>query len=281
MTELIAARKAPKQGMPTEGLGIFVGYPKGGKTSLAASFPGEYVLMLEKNGGDRIDGRIHDIPDLKTLREILPKLMKEESVKTIAIDSVDVLSDWLECEIAAEHGLEAITDRKEGVNGFELWGTLKTRITNMTSYLKNCGKLVLLVAHTKDAKQDENGKVISPAGINVPGKSGAFIAASADFIGFCSKNELSSGIVYTVSFKGGPLGQWGSRVNELNGRTFALPYGGQYETLMKAFAKNGNGAARPAATVKPPAPRRQAPKAAAKPAARKKITKKVAKRGRR
>ena len=248
--ELVKNRVAPKSGIPTSGLGVLVGYPKGGKTTLAASFPDSYVLELEPGGGDRVDGRIHDIKTLAELRNLLPLLMKESAIKTIVIDTVDVLSGWMENEIAAEVGLEAITDRKEGVNGFELWGKFKTRMEKLTTYLKASGKLALLIAHTRDAKTNEDGQVISPAGINVPGKSGSFIAAQADFIGFVSKKELGSGLVYSVSFKGGPLGTWGSRIKEINGKTIVLSEKNPYQSFADAFKVSGNGKTAAAPTLK-------------------------------
>lgn len=241
---LVEPRKAPKVGMPDSGLAIFVGYPKSGKTTLAASFPESYVLELEPGGGDRVSGRIHDIGSLAEFRKVLPLAVKEPKIKTIVIDTVDVLSDWFEREIAEEKGLEAITDRKEGVNGFELWGTFKKRVEKLATYLKQCGKLVILVAHTREPKTDENGNVITPAGINVPGKAGGFLAAQADMIGFCQKKELGSGLIYSISFKGGPLGQWGSRISEVNGRTITLKGSNPYGDFAAAFAvkPNGNGA---------------------------------------
>src|SRR5438034_203046 len=46
--ELVESRAKLKEGMPTEGLFVLVGLPKSAKTTLAASFPGSYVLELEK-----------------------------------------------------------------------------------------------------------------------------------------------------------------------------------------------------------------------------------------
>jgi len=243
---LVQNRKAPKSGLPDSGLAVFVGYPKSGKTTLAASFPDSYLFELEPGGADRVDGRIHDIGSMAEFRKVLPLAIADPKIRTIIVDTVDVVSDWLETEIAAEKGMESITDRKEGVNGYELWGTFKKRIENLASYFKRCGKLVILLAHTKEPKTDDNGKVIAPGGINVPGKGGAFIAAQADMIGFCQKKEVGSGLIYTISFRGGPLGQWGSRIDEVNGKTITLSKANPYRDFADAFkgkATNGNGKA--------------------------------------
>ena len=76
---LVGFREATVKGLSND-LFILVGNPKTGKTSLAAAFPGAYVLELEPKGGDRVDGRIHEIPDMATWRKMMPILIKEPSV---------------------------------------------------------------------------------------------------------------------------------------------------------------------------------------------------------
>ena len=180
--KLVKWREKLKTGMPTDGLVIFVGLPKSGKTTLAASFPDSYVLELEK-GADRVAGRFHEIADLTEFREVLPVVAADPDVKTIVIDSIDVLSDWLCHEIAEAAGLDNIQQRKKDVNGFELWEEFRARIEGVVGFVRASGKLVILIAHTKEPKLDDNGTVVSPAGIAVPGKGGAYLAAQAEVIG--------------------------------------------------------------------------------------------------
>ncbi|MCG3205715.1 MAG: hypothetical protein KCHDKBKB_02438 [Elusimicrobia bacterium] len=232
---LVPYRTKPKTGLPSEGLFILVGHPKSGKSTFAGSFPDSYVLELETSGGDRVSGRIHNIADLNEFRDVLKAVVKEPSIKTIVIDTVDVLSDWLEDEIAHARGLETITERKQGVDGFELWGEYRRRVESLTLFLKASKKLVILIAHCKEPKLDANGNPITPAGINMPGKAGAFVAAQADMIGYVFKKPLGSGTAYYVTFQGGPLGTWGSRVDELNDKTIMLPRENPYSAFEAVF----------------------------------------------
>ncbi len=236
--KLAPPRAKRKAGLPTDGLMLLVGHPKSGKTTLAASFPDSYVMELEKGGGDRISGRIHDIAGLNEFREVLKLVINEPSIKTIVIDSLDVLSDWLEEEIARARGLDSITERKQGVDGFEMWGEYRKRIEALINYLKSSNKFTILIAHCREPKLDANGNLISPAGINMPGKAGSFIAAQADIIGYVYKKPLGSGTSYFVTFQGGPLGAWGSRVDELNDKTLQLPGDNPYSAFEAVFKAN-------------------------------------------
>ena len=232
---LVQPRAKVRIGMPTEGIMIFVGQPKSGKTATAASFPNSYVLELEPGGGDRVAGRIHDIKQLAEFRDVLKAVVNEPSIKTIVIDSVDVLSDWMEDEIARSRGLETISERKQGVDGFELWGEYRRRVESLVGFLKNSKKLIVLIAHCKEPKLDAGGNLVSPAGINMPGKAGSFLAAQADIIGYVYKKPLGSGTAYFVTFQGGPLGTWGSRVDELNDKTLQLPRENPYSAFEAVF----------------------------------------------
>lgn len=233
--KLALPRPKRKTGLPTDGLMILVGQPKSGKTTLASSFPDSYVLELEHGGGDRVSGRIHDILNFNDFRETLKSAVNEPSIKTIVIDSLDVLSDWIEDEIAKARGLDSITDRKQGVDGFEMWGEYRKRIEALVNYLKSSRKLAILIAHCREPKLDSNGNLVSPAGINMPGKSGSFIAAQADMIGYVYKKPLGSGTAYFMTFQGGPLGMWGSRVDELNDKTLQIPRENPYSAFESVF----------------------------------------------
>jgi len=237
MSKLVDYRDQPKKGMPTDGIFILVGNPKSGKSTFAASLPDSYVMELEKGGGDRIPGRIHDIKDITTFRSVLKDVFAEPSIKTLVIDTIDVLSDWIEDEIARSHGLESITERKAGVDGFALWGEYRKKIDGFVNYIKSSGKLVVLVAHCKEPKMDSDSNLITPAGINIPGKSGGFLAAQSDMIGFAYRKTLGSGTAYYLTFAGGPLGSWGSRIDELNDKTIQLSKDNPYAAFQAIFGE--------------------------------------------
>jgi len=233
--KLVPPRPKPKTGIPTDGVWIIVGLPKGGKTTLAASIPGCVLLELERGGADRIDGWVQDIPDLETFRLALKAAVENPAVKAVAIDSIDIFNDWAEMEIAEKFGLDNISERKEGVNSFEVWKMLRTRYEGLISYLKRSKKLALLVAHSKEVKIDDGGKVVIPAGISIPGKLGSYIAAEADAIGNVFKKQVGSVTVYYLSFQGGSLGVYGSRIPELEDKVIALPRANQWAAVEAIF----------------------------------------------
>ena len=246
---LVEHRDTPKVKGLGDDLFILVGNPKTGKTTLAASFPDSYVLELEPKGGDRVAGRIHEIPDLETFRDVLEVVFETPEIKTVVIDTIDVLSDWIEDEVAGQFGLKQISERKKEVSGFEVWGEFKKRMEGLVGYFKDSGKLVIVLAHTKEPKVVDD-QVITPAGINIPGKGGSYLAAQADLIGFTYRQAISTGTQYFVTFKGGPLGTWGSRIAELNDKTLKLDQINPYRAFQDIFSETSKPAtARPKGLV--------------------------------
>lgn len=235
VTKLVATRRRTKTGIPTEGLLVFIGYPKAGKSTLAAAFPDSYVLELERGGGDRIDGRIHDIQTLEEFRGAIAAAIEDQSIRTIVIDTVDEWGEWTETDIAHSFGLSNILERKAGVDGFELWGEYGRRVKALVDFMKASGKLFLVLAHCKDPKMDDTGKLITPAGMNLRGKGGNYIASHADAIGNVFKRQVGDRTRHYLTFQGGPLGHWGSRIEELNDKTIELNPKNPYASFAAAF----------------------------------------------
>lgn len=267
---LVAWRSKTAVGLPKTGVFVFVGHPKGGKTSLAASFPGSYVFEFEIGGADHIDGRVHEIKDtigedgkivvlkageteiaqtaLVNFRRTFLLAIKDPSVETVVVDTIDVLAGLVAVDVAQEFGLADMSEKKKGVNGFDVWGTYNQRMTTMVERFEQCGKRVILNAHCKNPEKDEQGNVLVPAGINVQGKQvGPLIGARAKLIGHCYKEQLGDETEYYVSFRGGPLAIWGSRVDELNDKVLRLPKERPYAAIEAACA------AAPAKTQEQPA----------------------------
>lgn len=234
--KLAPPRTAIKTGMPTDGMWLFAGLPKAGKTSLAASIPDAVLLELENHGADRVDGWVQEIPDLPTFRQAVMAAIKEPTVKVIVIDTLDVLIDWIEDDVAAQFGLENMNERKEGTNGFAVWGELRKRVNGLVGMFKGCGKLVVLLAHFKEPKLDNEGRLVVTQNINAPGKIGSYICAQADAIGNCFKTPLGQSTQYVASFQGGGVtGTFGSRIAELEDKRIVLPKGKQWEAIQAAF----------------------------------------------
>jgi len=262
-TTLVPPRDGKKEsGAPTKGLMLLVGHPKSGKTTTAAKFPRAYVLELEKQRGDRVEGkelRIHDIADtvkdgiivksaLDEFGDVLELAIADDSIKTIVIDTVDELVGWISADILRTSGKDP-NDVKPQEKNFAFWDALRNRIAALCDYLKESGKLIILVAHCKAPEKDEKGAVIVPAGINVPGKGGAYLAAHAEMIGYISKRIVGGRPVQYMSFNApSDMAIWGSGIDELDGKEIMIPKDDPYKAFAAMFAPKTE--PKPAALVK-------------------------------
>lgn len=255
-TTLVAPRTAPKvSGMPTSGLMLLVGDTKSGKTWLGASFPGAYVIELEHKRGDRIPhGRIDDLVEryyqldgelpgrekwlLDTFGDVLVAAIDDPDVKTIVIDSVDELANLIASDIARDAGVEFLGQAKKDVDNFSLWGEYSQRIKGLTDHLKECGKLAIIIAHRRPAKLDKDEHIIKPAGINVSGQGGDYLAKHAEVIGFMDVRVLGGKGQHFLTFKGESARTiWRSGIEELNDKEVVIRKDAPYESLLSLFAK--------------------------------------------
>lgn len=241
MVQLAQPRTEAKvTGIPTSGLLLIVGHPKSGKTWFASSFPDSLVVELEQAGADRVKwGRIQedDAWDLDKFGQVMEAALADDSVKTIVIDTIDQLAKLFQDDIAKGAGLEHIQQPKVGVDSRALWGEFGARVKSLTDNLKRCGKLVILVAHCKSPEKDNEGRVITPAGINVSGQGGAYIAAQAEVVGFVGVRVVAGKAQHYVTFKApSDLAIWRSRIEELHDREIVLDKQDPYGSFAKAFA---------------------------------------------
>jgi len=230
-------RGAAKTGFPTDGYWVIAGLPKGGKTSLATSIPGAYVLELEKGGADRLAGWIQDVPDMPTFKAAMKFAINDPSVKVIVVDTLDMVLRFIGQEVANKYGLESMSDKKEGVNGFAVWEELFSRVNAITERFKECGKLVLLLCHFKDPRLDNEGKLVITQSIDAPSsKISSHICSQADVIGVCAKKRIGDKSQYTIKFHGeGIVGAFGSRLPELEDKTVVLPRTKQWQAIVDLF----------------------------------------------
>lgn len=271
MTATLVAPRPPKvSGIPTSGIIVIAGEPKAGKTTFGASFPDSYVLELDKKDADRVGGRIHDIEDLDQYGEVLQLAIADSSIRTIVVDTVTTLGQWMEASVAKAGGVEFLGKPTQGVDQRGLWGELFENWKGMVEYLKNCGKLVILIAHVKEAEKDDKGRITKPAGIKVRGAGADHIIEQADAIGHMRVKVVNDTTYHYLSFKA-PSDEaiWRSRIKELQGKEFLVPEADPYAAFVEQFNEQPKPAA-PAA-LKPVATNghRNGHRAPAKPAGRK------------
>jgi len=257
--KLAAARSAAKVvGMPTSGIMLVVGHPKSGKTRFAASAPDSIVVELEDKGADRVEfGRIQEIDSedataLDQFDEVMNLIMEDESIKIVTIDSVDQWANMVLADICKKAGIEHINKPKQGVDTRALWGEFGHRVHAITDGLKRCGKLVILIAHCKPPEKDNEGRVITPAGINVSGKGAAYIVAQAEMIGFVGVRVVANKAAHYITFKSASdLAIWRSRVDEVHDREIALDKANPWKSFAAAFGKPAAAAPKPVAKLAP------------------------------
>lgn len=253
-------RGAVKKGIPSDGYWVIAGLAKGGKTDFMASIPGALIIETEEGGADRVSGWIQDVGgDMAAFREALTFGFTDPSVKIIVIDTLDVVLKNMARESANKFGLESISEKREGVNTFAVWDDLFLKVERMTDKFRNCGKLVLLAAHFKEPKLDNEGKLVITQSIDAPSsKVSSHLCAHADVIGVCAKKRIGDKSRYEIRFHGdGVVGAYGSRIPELEDKTIVLAKGQQWAAIMAAFE------AAPAKATVPAAPQTNGKTAAA------------------
>jgi len=254
---LVPPRDGPKVvGIPKSGLFTLIGDTKSGKTWFGSSFPKSYVLELEKKRGDRIPfGRIHEVDNFVDFGDVLQLAIAAPDIDTIVIDSVDQLANWIAEDIAKAAGVEFIGKPKQGVDSRALWGEFAIRVRGLVDFLKDSGKLVIFIAHRRVAKEDIEGKVIKPAGINVSGQGGDYIAQQSEIIGYMDARVFNKKTFVYLSFKGeSQRAIWRSGIEELQDQEILIRKDAPYESFAELFVKapakeatklvstNGNGA---------------------------------------
>lgn len=256
--------KLNKDGMITAGIVVIVGLEKSGKSSLLAS-SGAYVINLDAGDSDHIDGRIHDIvavteevdgevkivkSRLALFREVVTAVMADESIRIVGLDTFGTFVKLQAQEIAEAAGLKSITDRKEGVNGYALWDELSARTERFINMMRSSGKLFIITAHCKAPELNDEKQVVIPSGIDTYNKPGTMLARRADLIGYAYKKEVAGKNEYRLSFQGGPLGAWGSRVDALNDKTVKLDKKNPWASLLAAAEGSQEAAAEPVVDTK-------------------------------
>jgi hypothetical protein len=259
---LVGARPALKIGMLTKGIAVFVGLEKSGKSGILAS-SGAYVLELDPGDADHLPGRIHDIvateakTALQVFREVYTAALRDDSIDKIGIDTYGTFVDLQAQEIAEAAGLASITDRKKDVNSYALWDELGERVDRFIESMRNSGKLFLIAAHSKSPELDDEKKVVIPMGIDTYKTPSSMLAKRADMIGYTYKREVGGTNEYRVSFRGGPLGAWGSRVDALNDKEVKLSKENPWASLVTAANGSTPAAAAPVEKTEAKASRRK------------------------
>lgn len=222
-------RKAPRKGVPQQGLILITGLPKSGKNTLALSRSGLVLLETERMGSDHLDGWVQETNDINTFRQAFRWALKNPQISAIGVSTLDKLILWWQDEICEEYGVASMSTIVEGVN---LWNVLRKKVEAFVYVTKTGGKLVVALCHFKEPKIDKDGRVVITHNIDAPGKLGNYLCSEAELIGICSKSRVNNKMQFRISFEGGgEVGAYGGRVKELEGKTIILPEEGQWAAI--------------------------------------------------
>lgn len=143
-------------------------------------------------------------------------------IDTVVIDTVDIVNDWIEKEIAPD-GM--------GKTGFGLdWAKAREKnldiMLKLQSLIKKKGGNLILISHSKKS-QEVDGKVqIMP---DLPAGLASRMCAKADVIGFVSINKKDK--KHTISFVGYDERSVGSRLKPIYGKELQFDYNVIKETI--------------------------------------------------
>lgn len=226
-------------GIPTQGIMLLIGDSKSGKTFFGASFPDSIVVEMERGRADRIsNARVQDVNSLAEFGEAMELIMAEPSIRTVVIDSVDSLATWMAEDIARAAGIPFLGKVQKGVDNQSLWGDFAVNVRAMIDWWKETDKLFILIAHRRPANIDREGVVTKPAGINVAGKGGDYIAQQAEMIGYMGVRVLSGKAQHFLTFKGeSDRAIWRSGVDELHDKEIIITKQDPYGCFASLFKK--------------------------------------------
>lgn len=194
MVALPKEKKKADTGFPERGTWLIFGAPKVGKTTFAAQWP--EALILDMEGGTRyVEGAyVAEIKSLDELREAYAQLraMADEGelpYKTIVLDTIDVVNDWIEREVCEEMGITQLGQAPFGAD----WGAARNRVIELIKAFSQLPVNVLIVAHSRWAVI---GEVTVGHTIDLPGRLARFALAVVDNVLFCTTEKGERKIVF-------------------------------------------------------------------------------------
>lgn len=172
-------KKKAELGFPKQDSWLVFGAPKIGKTTFASTWPECLIIDLE-NGTRYVEGAyVVQVQSLAELRELYAELRAANPFpyQTVAIDTIDVLNDWIEAEVCRELGILQMGEKSFGLD----WGLARNRVLDTMKAFHQLPCNVLWLAHSRWAVVDE---VEVGHTLNLPGKLARFVMASVDNVLF-------------------------------------------------------------------------------------------------
>ena len=163
---------------------LVYGAPKIGKTTFVSTFPDVLIIEAEPGGADYIEGWVAEVSSLDELRTLWKELRRRVDEnnfpwKTIALDTIDAIADWLAEEIALEFGRKDLIGPSQAF-GAE-WAKLRAAVLDLVKQFTVFPAGLVVIAHSKGEGEK--------ATVNLPGKLARALMAAMNNIIYLSINE--------------------------------------------------------------------------------------------
>jgi len=211
-------------------MALLYGNPKSAKTTVASMLPDSLILELEPSGADFVAARKIDVPDMKTLRAVLDKLIALRAAGTpacrrLVIDTIDEVERLCDPAALAEYKASVMGKDFQGTSITELplgagYGRLRDKMGEMLWLFCKAAEEVLLLAHVRDKFIERKGvQDVAAQDVDLTGKVRSIVCSRCSTIGYLRRDFTDT--VY-VNFKTSDTVNCGSRCAHLTGREIVL-----------------------------------------------------------
>jgi hypothetical protein len=149
-----------EQNEPSDTIGsysmLLYGRKKIGKTSLAAEFPGAFIISCEP-GAKALRVYKEEVRDWIKAQQVIDAVCKSDRFETIVVDTIDLLYDFIFDQICTKQMIEHPNDE----NDFgATWRKIRKAFRIEIQKLLTCGKGVIFLSHDteREVEDREGGK---------------------------------------------------------------------------------------------------------------------------
>jgi hypothetical protein len=195
-------KNKPKNELPH--LGLIIGGPKVGKSTLCASIPNALIADLESCGYSHIECEaLAIIKNLSDLDEVI-KTFFSSQYDVLVLDHLKMMTNWYSEKIASSNNVKTVEHVGFGKGQSELKHDVFKLFSNIRAEISRTGKRVVLVAHSTDRKGETR--------LDVDGKLDTMITGMVDYIG----NVYRVGPTVKINFKSQTGSEFGCRNKNLS-----------------------------------------------------------------
>jgi hypothetical protein len=165
-----------------------------------------------------VDRDRRSIAELLAVIQELTANIADYPYEFIALDTIDLVIEWVEAFIMKKEGVTMIKDIPYGGG----YSQVRERVMEIIDRLTRLNKKIILIGHRKKTSSSETDtNEFSVATLDISGKLKNFICADADAIGHVYRDEQGT---LMVSFKPSDLVEAGARPAHLKAKTFPFQW---------------------------------------------------------